>query len=112
MQKEIIMKKNTKQLGNITRKVKLPYKDEQFAVVVEMSGGSRLRAMCEDGKTRMVRIGGKFKKRMWVRENDLILIKPWPVQTESKADLVHRYLPNERNWILRRDIIPEELNIW
>ena len=106
------MKKNTKPSNSFTRKVKLPVKDEQFAVVIEMSGGSRLKAMCEDGKTRMVSIGGRFKRRMWVRDNDLILIKPWPIQTESKADLVHRYLPNERNWILNRDIIPEELNIW
>ena len=105
--------KKKKQSGNTTtRKVKLPSKDEQFAVVREMSGGSRLRALCEDGKTRMVRIGGRFKKRMWVRERDLILIKPWPIQADSKADLVHRYLPTERKWILSRDIIPEELNIW
>ena len=106
------MKKNTKPSENIIKKVKLPYKDEQFAVVIEMSGGSRLKAMCEDGKTRMVRIGGRFKKRMWVRINDLILIKPWPIQAETKADLVYRYLPTQRNWILNRDIIPEELNIW
>ena len=106
------MTKNTKQSGSITKKVKLPHRDEQFAVVSEMSGGSRLVALCEDGKTRMIRIGGKFKKRMWVRERDLILIKPWPVQGDRKADLVYRYLPTERNWILRRDIIPEELNIW
>ena len=106
------MKKNTKQSANITKKVKLPYKDEQFAVVSEMSGGSRLRAVCEDGKKRLVRIGGKFKRRMWVREKDLILIKPWPIQQDSKADLVYRYLPTERKWILNRDIIPEEMNIW
>jgi initiation factor 1A len=56
------MKKKPKPSGHITRKVKLPVKDEQFAVVIEMSGGSRLKAMCEDGKTRMVRIGGKFKR--------------------------------------------------
>jgi len=106
------MKKNTKPSENIIKKVKLPYKDEQFAVVIEMSGGSRLKAMCEDGKTRMVRIGGRFKKRMWVRVNDLILIKPWPIQADIKADLVYRYLPTQRNWILNRNIIPEELNIW
>mgnify|MGYP003113861468 FL=1 len=106
------MKKNTKPSENIIKKVKLPHKDEQFAVVIEMSGGSRLKAMCEDGKTRMVRIGGRFKKRMWVRMNDLILIKPWPIQADIKADLVYRYLPTQRNWILNRDIIPEELNIW
>ena len=106
------MKKNTKPSENIIKKVKLPYKDEQFAVVIEMSGGSRLKAMCEDGKTRMIRIGGRFKKRMWVRVNDLILIKPWPIQADIKADLVYRYLPTQRNWILNRNIIPEELNIW
>jgi translation initiation factor 1A len=107
------VKKNSKKSGqNTTKKTRLPTKDEQFAVVIEMSGGSRLRATCEDGKTRMVRIGGKLKKRMWVRDNDLILIKPWPIQGDQKADLVHRYLPTERNWVIKRDIIPEELNIW
>jgi len=107
------VKKKKKQYATTTfRKAKLPAKDEQFAVVMEMSGGSRMKALCEDGKTRMVRIGGRFKKRMWVRENDLILVKPWVVQAESKADLVHRYLPTERKWILSRNIIPEEMNIW
>ena len=107
------MKKNTKQSENIsTRKVKLPTRNQQFAVVIEMSGGSRMKALCEDGKTRMVRIGGKLKRRMWTRVNDLVLIQPWIIQTDQKADLVHRYLPTERNWVLRRNIIPEELNIW
>ena len=49
---------------------------------------------------------------MWCRVNDLILIKPWPIQSDSRADLVYRYLPAERNWIIKRNIIPEELNIW
>ena len=107
------MKKNSKKSGqNFTKKTRLHTIEEQFAVVIEMSGGSRLRATCEDGKTRMVRIGGKLKKRMWVRDNDLILIKPWPIQGDQKADLVHRYLPTERNWVIKRNIIPEELNIW
>jgi len=106
------MKKNTKQSDNIIRKVKLPTRNEQFAVVIEMSGGSRFKALCEDGNTRMVRIGGRFKKRMWVRPNDLILIKPWVVQAETKADLVHRYLPTQRNWVINRGILPQELNIW
>ena len=107
-----MMKKNTKTSNSFTKKTKLPTKDEQFAVVIEMSGGSRMKAMCEDGNTRMVRIGGKLKKRMWCRENDLILIKPWVIQGEHKADLVYRYLPNERNWIIKRNILTEELNIW
>jgi len=81
-----------------------------WAVVTEMSGGSRMRALCADGKTRMIRIGGKLKKRVWCRERDLIIVKPWVVQTDEKADLVYRYLPTERNRVLHR--LPEEINIW
>ncbi len=83
----------------------------QFAVIREFIGGSRFTALCEDGKNRMVRIPRKLKKRMWCRVNDLILIKPWPIQGDSKSDLVYRYLPAERNWLYRRDIVPEELVI-
>jgi translation initiation factor 1A len=79
-------------------------------VVSEMSGGSRFRALCADGNTRMIRIGGKLKKRMWVRELDLVIIKPWVIQSNEKADLVYRYLPTERKNVLSK--IPEELNIW
>ena len=104
------MKKNTKPSENFTRKIRLPKRDELFAVVVDMSGGSRMRALCSDNKTRMIRIGGKLKKRMWCRENDLIIVKPWVIQSDQKADLVYRYLPTERNRVLRK--IPEELNIW
>tara|TARA_Y100001951_G_scaffold42480_1_gene33651 strand:+ start:567 stop:800 length:234 start_codon:yes stop_codon:yes gene_type:complete len=77
-----------------------------------MSGGSRMLAMCEDGNMRMIRIGGKFKKRMWCRVQDLIIVQPWVVQSEGKADLVYRYLPAERNWLARNGKIPEDLNIW
>ena len=106
------MKRKTTQSEHTIRKARLPTKNELFAVVREMSGGSRMVAMCEDGKMRMIRIGGRFKKRMWCRENDLILVRPWVVQSDAKADLVYRYLPTERKWILSRDIIPKELNIW
>ena len=90
---------------------KLPRGDQLFAVVREMQGGSRMSALCEDGLTRMVRIPGKLKRRMWCRPNDIILIKPWPVQGDIKSDLVYRYLPAERRWLYRRNMVPEDLVI-
>ena len=103
--------KPSKAGSSVKRAGKLPTKDEQFAVIREFSGGSRFLALCEDGKNRMVRIPGKLKKRMWCRVTDLILIKPWPIQGDTKSDLVYRYLPAERNWLYRRNIVPEELVI-
>ena len=98
--------------GNTVKRAgQLPSGNMQFAVIREFSGGSRFVALCEDGKNRMVRIPGKLKRRMWCRRHDLILIKPWVVQAEIRADLVYRYLPAERNWLYRRNMVPEDLKI-
>ena len=106
------MKKKSKQSFPIIRRARTPKGGQLYAVVREMSGGSRMLAMCEDGNMRMIRIGGKFKKRMWCRVQDLIIVQPWVVQSEAKADLIYRYLPAERNWLARHSKIPEDLNIW
>ena len=107
-------KKKLKQskAGSTERRAgKLPSGNMQFAVIREFNGGSRFTALCADGKTRMVRIPGKLKRRMWCRVNDLILIKPWVVQSDIKSDLVYRYLPAERNWLYKRNMVPEDLVI-
>ena len=96
---------------SVVTKVKMPYKprEEMFAVVREMSGGSRLKALCEDGKTRMIRIRGRLKKKMWARPLDYIIIKKWVVQADRKADLIYRYTKSELNFLLRKGLIPEIL---
>ena len=63
------MKKKQKQSTPISRKIRFPKQDEMFAVVIEMSGGSRMRALCADNKTRMVRIGGKPHEN--IKKHDL-----------------------------------------
>ncbi len=75
-----------------TLRLPLPYrpKGEMFAVAETFQGGSRLQLICEDGKRRMGRIPGKMRRRMWVRENDLLIIVPWSFQ-DSKADVKFRY---------------------
>jgi len=95
----------------VIKRVKMPYvpREEMFAVVREMTGGSRLKALCEDGKTRMIRIRGRLKKKMWVRPYDYIIIKKWAVQADSKADLIYRYTKTELNFLLRKGLIPEIL---
>ena len=104
------MTKSSKQSKPFSRKIKYPRDGEMWAVVTEMSGGSRMIAICADGKTRMIRIGGKLKKKVWCRERDLIIVKPWVVQSDKTADLVYRYLPTERHRVLTK--LPEEINIW
>lgn len=104
-------KSNTESTENI--RVTLPYKPkgEMFAVAETFQGGSRLQLICEDGKRRMGRIPGKLRRRMWVRENDLLIVVPWSFQ-DSKADVKFRYTPTQTSNLKRNGKIPEILDIY
>ena len=104
-------KNNPEPIENI--RVTLPYKPkgEMFAVAETFQGGSRLQLICEDGKRRMGRIPGKLRRRMWVRENDLLIVVPWSFQ-DSKADVKFRYTPTQTSNLKRNGKIPEILDIY
>ena len=106
-------KKKASNEGEITLRVSLPYKPkgEMFAVAETFQGGSRLQVICEDGIRRMGRIPGKLRRRMWVRENDLLIVVPWSFQ-DSKADVKFRYTPTQTANLKRRGKIPEILDIY
>ena len=106
-------KKNQPPPDEANLRVKLPYrpKGEIFAVAETFQGGSRLQLICEDGERRMGRIPGKLRRRMWVRENDLLIVVPWSFQ-DSKADVKFRYTPTQTANLKRRGKIPEILDIY
>ena len=72
------------------RDLRMPENDEVFAVVEEMLGANRVRVRCMDGVERTARIPGKMQKRIWIRENDVVLVDPWDWQDE-KGDITWRY---------------------
>ncbi len=86
-------------------------KGEMFGIVEKLSGASRLLVMCEDGFTRNSRIPGKMKKRMWIREGDLVIVKPWDFQRD-KADVVYRYTQTQASYLSRNNVLPEIINIF
>ena len=94
-------------------RVRTPYrkKGEMFAIAEQLMGGSRLKIICEDGKSRLARIPGKMKKRRWIRTGDLLIIKPWDFQDE-KADVVRRYTKTESSNLSRRGVIPDSINVF
>ena len=106
-------KKDNNQVDEANLRVTLPYKPkgEMFAVAETFQGGSRLQLICEDGKRRMGRIPGKLRRRMWVRENDLLIVVPWSFQ-DSKADVKFRYTPTQTSNLKRKGKIPEILDIY
>ena len=84
---------------------------EMFAVADQLLGASRIRVMCADGRARMGRIPGKLRKRMWIREGDLLVVKPWDFQ-EEKADIVYRYTKTQSSYLSRKGMIPKSIDIF
>ncbi|MGC9059137.1 MAG: translation initiation factor eIF-1A, partial [Candidatus Aenigmatarchaeota archaeon] len=73
--------------------------------VEAMVGGDRMKVSCDDGKERICRIPGKLRKRVWIREGDLVLILPWKIQGDKRGDVVFRYTPTQANWLKKNGYI-------
>ncbi|MHA1196304.1 MAG: translation initiation factor eIF-1A [Promethearchaeota archaeon] len=96
----------------VSGRVKLPNREvgEMFGRVVEIYGNDRMGVFCEDGKHRTGRIRGKIKKRVWIRRGDLIIINPWEFQ-DDRCEITWRYTNAEIQWLERKKLIPEILDI-
>ena len=86
-----------------------PEENEILGIVEQMLGASRVRVRCMDGKTRMGRIPGKLKKRIWMREGDVVIVVPWEVQGDEKCDIVWRYTKTQVEWLTKRGYLNQLL---
>ncbi|MGI0035157.1 MAG: translation initiation factor eIF-1A, partial [Nitrososphaera sp.] len=59
-----------------------PQEGELLGRVIKLVGGDNIIVRCTDGKVRTCRIRGKIKRRMWIRDNDIVLVAPWDFQPE------------------------------
>lgn len=86
-------------------RVRLPREGEIFGIVTAMMGGSRMRVDCADGKERLCRVPGRIRSRVWINTGDIVLIVPWPVEGDKKADIAWRYTKLQASWLRRKGYI-------
>lgn len=84
----MVYKKDDEQL---VRRLRLPKDNEVFGFVEQILGASKMLVRCKDDKIRIARIPGKMKRRIWIREGDVVIIQPWSVQEDKKGDVVWRF---------------------
>lgn len=84
---------------------------EAFGIASQLLGAARIRVMCEDSVSRMGRITGKMKKKMWIREGDLLIVRPWGFQ-EGKADILFRYSRTQSQYLARKNLLPATVNLF
>jgi len=77
----------------------LPQPHEVFGIAEKLLGYDRLTVRCQDGVTRLCRIRGKMKRRVWIRVNDVVLVSPWDFQATTRGDIVFRYKGGQAEWL-------------
>ncbi len=75
--------------------VRRPEQWEILGIVSQLVGYDRVRVKCADEKIRVCRIPGRMKKKVWLREGDIVIVSPWDFQADSRGDIVYRYVKDE-----------------
>jgi len=96
------------QPGEFVQRVRLPRGKEVLGILEQRVGASRMLVKCFDGKTRNCRVPGRMKRKLWLREGDVVLVEPWEHQGDDKGDVIFKYNPNAVDWLKRKGFIKIE----
>lgn len=80
----------------------LPVANDVLGMVIRMLGFDRVLVKCQDGHERLCRIRGKMKRRVWIRQGDIVLVSPWDFQSDKRGDIIWRYKRNQAEWLRKK----------
>ena len=95
-------KKSANTAGPEIIRVRLPRMGQLLGEVEQLLGDRRMSVRCTDGHTRLCRIPGKIRRRIWIKEGNIVLVEPWSVQTTIRADILWRYTIQQAGWLDRK----------
>ena len=93
------------QIQQEIQRVKLPRGNQTLGILEQRVGASRSHVKCLDGKTRVCRIPGRLKRRLWVRPKDIVLVEPWEFGGDAKGDIIFKYRPAQVSFLRRRGML-------
>ena len=97
-------KKKVLSEGDINKLV-YPSQNEVLDVAAKLLGFDRILVKCQDGKERLCRIRGKMKRRVWIREGDIVIVSPWDFQKDKRGDVIWRYTHAQAENLRRKGIL-------
>jgi translation initiation factor 1A len=77
----------------------LPVANDVLGIALKLLGYDRVLVRCQDGHERLCRIRGKMKRRVWIREGDVVLVSPWDFQSDKRGDIIWRYTRAQAEWL-------------
>ena len=86
----------------VIQDIVLPGGTDVLGIATKLLGFDRLMIKCQDGHERLCRIIGKMKRRVWIREGDVVLVSPWDFQSDKRGDIIWRYTRGQADWLRKK----------
>jgi translation initiation factor 1A len=83
----------------------VPSQTDVLGVATKLLGFDRILVRCQDGHERLCRIRGKMKRRVWIREGDVVLVSPWDFQSDKRGDLTWRYTKAQADMLRKKGLL-------
>jgi translation initiation factor 1A len=82
-----------------------PVANDVLGVAIKLLGFDRVLVKCQDGHERLCRIRGKMKRRVWIREGDVVLVSPWDFQSDKRGDVIWRYTKAQADLLRKKGLL-------
>lgn len=87
------------------KKLVLPAPGDVLGTAIKLLGYDRILVKCQDGHERLCRIRGKMKRRVWIREGDVVLVSPWDFQSDKRGDIFWRYTRAQAHMLRKKGLL-------
>lgn len=86
-------------------RVRVPRAGQVLGEVEQLLGDRRMSVRCTDGHVRLCRIPGKIRRRIWIKEGNIVLVEPWEVQANERGDILWRYTYQQADWLEKKGFL-------
>ena len=90
------------------KEIRLPEEGELLRRVMKLLGSDQVLVKCTDDITRRGRIRGKLKRRIWIRDHDIVIIAPRDFKYDERGDIIWRFTLSQVDWLKDNKHIPKD----
>ena len=87
-------------------RVRMPRQGEFIGIIIQRYGGNRMEVKASDGKKRNCRVPGKYRRSLWLRPRDIVLIVPWK-DDDEKGDIIYKYKPIQVDFLKKNGYLKQ-----
>lgn len=98
-------KKHRSNNDNTTRTLLLKEDDQEYGKIIRVLGDRKVTVLLTDGGEILGCIPGKFRKRVWFKVDDMVLISRRDFQSD-RVDVIYKYHDYEAKKLLKMNEIP------